>query len=161
MRKPRLLLEGACYHVYARANRKEMILEPERIKDLFITVVKQAKRRFGFGIHNLCILGNHFHFIIQPCEGESLSAIMQWILSVFGMRFNRMRGLSGHVWGERFSSRILANMRQYLEVYAYIDDNPRKAGLVERAEDWLYGRFNLDRIGYRGLIACPLQGFDR
>jgi putative transposase len=158
VRKPRVLQDGACYHVYARANRKELILEPRRAKDLFVTVVKQAKRRFDFDIHNMCILGNHFHFIIRPGEGESLSSIMQWILSVFGMRFNRMVGLSGHVWGERFSSRILANMRQYLEVYAYIDDNPRRAGLVERVEDWLYGRFNLDRIGCGGLIARPPQG---
>lgn len=160
MRKPRLLKDGARYHVYARANRKEMIMGADEMKKLFMVVIKHAKAKYAFRLENLCILSTHFHFIIQPTEGESLSSIMQWILSVFAMRFNRVLGQHGHVWGERFSSCIISTFKQYLEVFIYIDDNPRKAGLVDRAEDWPFGRFHLGENGWADLVECPSFALD-
>jgi hypothetical protein len=32
---------------------------------------------------------------------------MRWILSVIAMTYNKINGLSGHVWGGRFFSRIV------------------------------------------------------
>jgi putative transposase len=85
MRLPRELKEGARYHVTARANRKEMILDTSSMKELFLSVVKRAKRKYDFRLENFCLMGNHFHLVVQPGRGESLSTIMRWILSVFAM----------------------------------------------------------------------------
>jgi len=158
MRKSRLLREGARYHVSCRSNRREMILESDSIKDMFLSVLKEAKRKYCFQIENICIMGNHVHLIIRPGVGESLSSIMQWALGVFAMRFNRHFGLTGHVWGERFFSRILEDMRAYLETFVYIDENPLEAGLVASVEDWRYGRFHLAAIGCEGLLANLVPG---
>ena len=65
MRKRRELREDARYHVSARANNKEMILADGRIKELFLDVVKRAKRKFDFQVENFCIMGNHVHMIIR------------------------------------------------------------------------------------------------
>src|SRR5512133_313133 len=100
MRRPRELRTGARYHVTARANRKEMILDSIAMKELFLSVVKRAKKKYDFRLENFCVMGNHFHFIIRPGQGTSLSAIMRWILSVFAMAYNKIMGLTGHVWGE-------------------------------------------------------------
>ena len=135
-------------------------MEKHEIKDLFLSVVKEAKGKYEFRIENFCILGNHFHIIIKPGEGECLSSIMQWILSVFAMRFNRAYNLTGHVWGERFFSQIIANVRQYYKNYIYIDENPKRAGLVDRAQDWLYGRFHLREIGCESLIGTGPPAFE-
>jgi putative transposase len=137
-----------------------MIFEADKTKDLFLSVVKEAKGKFFFYIENFCIMGNHVHFIIRPGLGESLSSIMQWILGVFAMRFNRLHRLTGHVWGDRFFSRIIESMREYLETFAYIDANPLVAGLVARAEDWLYSRFHLHLIGFEDILARPASWAD-
>ena len=155
MRMPRKLREGAGYHVSARANRQEMIFEADETKDLFLSVIREAKGKFVFRIENFCIMGNHIHLIVWPGSGESLSAIMQWILGVFAIRFNRLHHLTGHVWGERFFSRIIENIRAYFALFAYIDANPLVAGLVSRAEDWLYSRFHLRVIGFEDIISSP------
>src|SRR5512145_89083 len=107
MRRPRELQADARYHVTARANRKEMILDTSAMKELFLSVVKRAKEKYDFRLENFCIMGNHVHFLIQPGRGESLSAIMRWILSVFAMAYNKIRCMTGHVWGCRFFSRII------------------------------------------------------
>jgi putative transposase len=139
MRKPRELEEGARYHVTARANRKEMILDGFAMKELFLSIVRRAKKKYDFRIENFCIMGNHFHFVIRPGRGASLSAIMQWILSVFAMTFNRIKGLTGHVWGCRFFSRIIASVLALVLAFDYIDGNPVRAGQVLDRREWRWG----------------------
>jgi putative transposase len=159
MRLPRKLKEGARYHVTARANRQEMILEAGDMKELFLSVVKRAKKKYDFRLENFCIMGNHFHFVIQPSRGQSLSAIMRWILSVFAMAYNRIKGLTGHVWGSRFFSRIIASLSEYLQVFEYVDNNPVKASQVEDRREWPWGGLWHDRRGCRDLVEAPAVWF--
>jgi len=58
-----------------------MILDNRGMKDLFLQVVARARKRYDFRIENFTLMGNHFHLLIRPGRGESLSRIMQWILS--------------------------------------------------------------------------------
>jgi putative transposase len=152
MRRRRELIEGARYHVTARANRKEMILESDSVKELFLETITRAKRRYIFQVENFCLMGNHFHFILKPGPGQNLSVIMRWILSVFAMAYNRARGLTGHVWGDRFFSRVICNLRVLLQVFEYIDDNPVLAGKVENKLDWRWGGLWHHRMGCHGIV---------
>jgi putative transposase len=133
MRTPRKIEQGARYHIIARVNRREFILNSKEMKDLFLDVLRCAKGRYDFAVINFCIMGNHVHMIIKPGEKEELSKIMQWILSVFAGAYNRRHKLMGHVWYDRFKSFILANLRRFLETFVYIAENPVKAGIVRRA----------------------------
>jgi len=116
-----------------------MILRSDDIKELFLDVVRRAKKKYDFKLENFCVMENHFHLIIQPGRNVSLSAVMQWIMSVFAMAWNRRHKLTGHVWGQRFFSRIIRTLKDFLQVFEYIDSNPVRVGLVESALDWPYG----------------------
>lgn len=152
MRKPRELQNGAVYHVTARVNRGEMILDEKGMKDLFLHVLARARAKYRFRVENFCVLGNHIHLMIRPGERESLSRIMQWILSVFAMAFNRLHGYTGHVWGCRFFSRIMKSFIQFAKVFEYIDKNPVEANRVETARDWRHGGLWHHRHGLRGIV---------
>jgi putative transposase len=134
-----MLRDGAEYHVTARINRSEMILLPEEEKKLMLTIIERAKKRYRFQLKNFCIMNNHIHFLIKPGKNESLSRIMQWILSVFAMTWNRKHNLKGHVWGERFYSRIIEGIVDFLRVFIYIDENPVYAQLVDHPRKWEFG----------------------
>lgn len=155
MRKPRELKSGALYHVTARANRKEMILDSRGMKELFLKTIARAKKRYRFRVENFCVMGNHFHLMIRPEAGESLSRILQWILSVFAMAYNRIHGLWGHVWGSRFFSRILAGLREYLAVFEYVDHNPFEAHQARDPREWRYGGLWEHRQGHRTVVDRP------
>lgn len=152
MRKPRELKEGARYHVTGRANNKTMILGNAPMKELLITVIKRAKTKYRFQIENFCIMGNHFHLIIRPGKGESLSAIMRWIMSVFAMTYNKIWGFTGHVWGGRFFSRIIQGFRELVLTFRYIDENPIRAHQAEDRMDWRYGGLWHARTGNRDIL---------
>ena len=141
MRRARLLIEGARYHVTARAHRREMIFEDPAAKMQFLRIVTKAKEKYHFRLENFCLLGNHFHMIIRPQEGTCLSTILQWILCAFSRYWNKLHGFTGQgaVWGQRFFSKILASLAEFLHTFNYIDRNPVTAGLVALPEDWVFG----------------------
>jgi len=155
VRHPRIIKHGATYHVVARANRQEFILESRAVKELLLRTLVRAKSRYRFELVSLCVMGNHFHMMIKPGPGESLSRIMQWILSVFAIRFNLMFGLRGHVWYDRFRSKVIAGLRHFLATLSYISLNPVRAGIVDRAEDYPYATHRFERDGPPGLIDPP------
>ena len=113
MRLKRILIDQASYHVYARSNRQEFIFEKDCIKEMFIQVLKEARKKYNFHIDNFCIMSNHIHLIIKPLGKCSLSKIMQWILSKFAVLFNKFYGYHGHVWYDRFKSKIIESLLQF------------------------------------------------
>ena len=137
-RKTREIAQEATYHVTARANRSEFILERDNFKELFVDVLQKAKKKFQFEIINLVVMGNHIHLMIKPGKKESLSSIMQWILSVFAIHYNRLNNLKGHVWYDRFKSRIVASLLQFIRTFVYITENPLKAGSARHLFDYKY-----------------------
>ena len=152
MRSPRYLEEGARYHVTIRANRQEMIFKTDLVKEMFIEILYRAKEKYSFLLQNFCIMGNHVHLIIQPIAGACLSRIMQWIAGVFAMNYNREFGLTGHVWGERFFSRIIRNLAHFLMTMKYVDQNPVKAKLVAEPIEWVYSGSWHEENGISDLI---------
>jgi hypothetical protein len=46
-------------------------------------------------------------FYIKPLDGLELPAIMKWLKQTFAQRYNRETGRIGHIWGDRYWSRVL------------------------------------------------------
>ena len=152
MRHPRQLIDGAWYHITARVNRREMLLDRGEVRDLFLVFLARAKKRYRFQVANFCVMGNHIHLQIKPGRGEGLSAIMRWLLGYFARAYNKKRGLSGHFWGDRFHSRILDGIRQFAIAFGYIDENPVTAGLAFRACEWRHGGAWHSRMRDRSIL---------
>lgn len=146
---------GAEYHVVARANRREFILESPEIKELFLDVLRRAKKKYSFTVRNFCVMSNHFHMIVRPAHGESLSKIMQWILSVFAARFNRIFGFVGHVWYDRFRSKIIDSFRQFLATFLYIAVNPVQAHMVDMVTEYPFCGLRHIRDGDFSIVDPP------
>lgn len=157
MRKPRVIVPGAGYHVVARANRQEFIFKSREAKNLIISIVARAKKKYRFALANFCIMSNHVHFLIFPEEGESLSAIMKWILSCFAQAYNRMNGLKGHVWYDRFKSSVVQTMRYFANVFKYISHNPVKASIVQEPWDYQYGGLYHILVGDWTIVTPPRE----
>jgi REP element-mobilizing transposase RayT len=159
MRKRRELVMGAKYHVISRANRKEMIFTSHHIKELFMDVVRSAKKKYRFTISNFCIMGNHFHLIIQPLENQNLSKIMQWILSVFAKRYNKVFNLTGHVWHDRFTSKVIRSFYQYLITFIYIANNPVRANISSNPIEYEYNGISFLQKGILDILERPPNSF--
>jgi REP element-mobilizing transposase RayT len=107
MRKPRILEALAWYWVITAINRHEPIFLDRAAVDLFNRVLREAGKRFAIEVRHLVILADRVSFYIKPADGFMLPAIMQWIKQTFACRYNAVKHLDGHVWGDRYWSKVL------------------------------------------------------
>jgi putative transposase len=121
-----------------------------------LTFIKKAKEKYPFQLLNFCIMDNHIHLLIKPAPGQSLSKIMQWIKGNFARYWNKVHNKQGgHLWGKRFFSKIINDVRYFLRVFNYIDKNPERAGVVEWAEAWEFGGLYHHRRGRMDVVDIP------
>jgi putative transposase len=137
MRKTRILIEGAVYHVTSRTNDKIELFGKRLGRRIMLLTLEKAKEKYNFRLHNFCIMPTHFHLLIEPAVGTNLSKIIQWIKTRSAKGWNCSNNSTDHIWGERFFSRIIKNQNEYETVMDYIDQNPVKAGYVTKSADWI------------------------
>ena len=105
-----------------------------------------------YRLHAWVVMPNHVHVLIHPLAGRTISEIMQAEKSFTakaiaagsaGLRPADKRNAGEtpalperHVWQADYYDRFIRNERHYAATVDYIHQNPVKAGLVARAEDW-------------------------
>lgn len=105
------------------------------------TLVEQCLLEFDGQRYRLLawvIMPNHVHALIEAWEGYPLAAVVHTWKSYSAHRANELLGRTGHFWHRDYFDRYVRNQRHLEHAIRYIHDNPVKAGLVERAEDWAY-----------------------
>jgi REP element-mobilizing transposase RayT len=107
MRKPRVLAARAWYLVSTAANRHDPIFLERNAVSLFNRVFREAGTLFPCEMRNLRIEADRVWFYIKPADGFRLPEIMQWLKQTFAVRYNVIKRLDGHVWGDRYWSKVL------------------------------------------------------
>jgi REP element-mobilizing transposase RayT len=98
---------GATYFVSSELNRGETAFARDDLRTILYQVIDEAHTRYKFELWDIAIDDSYFTCHIKPAFGQSLSRILQWIKSVVARRWNKLRGMHGHLWGARFYSEIL------------------------------------------------------
>jgi putative transposase len=128
-------LPNGFFHVTANAVHEGMLFVDDEDRHMFLTLLKQAVRRFDLGFHCYCLLGTHYHAIFDG-RVEDLSKAAQWYQSHYAREHNARFERRGALFRQRFSSWMIHDEPHYENTVEYILDNPVQAGLVERREDW-------------------------
>jgi type I restriction enzyme R subunit/putative DNA methylase len=92
---------------------------------------------------------NHVHALFQPFDGWTLARIVGPWKSFTGRRLGSQYPCPGprRVWHREYWDRFIRDENHFLAAREYIHDNPVKAGLVERAEDWPWSSASLGPLG--------------
>lgn len=87
-----------------------------------------------------CIMRNHFHLVVWPHAGEDLPVFMQLLMNLHINHYLRhYRPASpGHIYQGRYTNAIVQADHHLLRVLRYVEANARSAGLVRRAEDYMW-----------------------
>lgn len=146
----RIEFPGALYHVTARGNAREDIVADDVDRQTFIEVLGQVVVRARWLCHVYCLMGNHYHLVIET-QGANLSGGMRQLNGVYTQRFNRRHGRVGHVFQGRYGAILVERDAYLLELGRYVVRNPVRARMVRRAEDWPWSSYRATT----GLSACP------
>ncbi len=152
---------GRIHHVLNRGNRRQVIFHKPGDYKAFMRVLVEATARFGLKLIAFCLMNNHWHLVLQPNEKVSISKYMHWVTSTHVRRYQVHYEIvgEGHLYQRRFTNRPCRGERDLLGLIRYVEANPLKAGLVNRAEHWRWSSLRLRLHGDPdGLLAdCPIE----
>jgi REP element-mobilizing transposase RayT len=89
----------------------------------FGRLLGEAADRFAVEIHAYCLMGTHFHLLLH-CPSGDLSRAMHLLLSSFARIVNHRNDRVGHLFGNRFCSRLVTDATYLANVVRYIHQNP-------------------------------------
>jgi REP element-mobilizing transposase RayT len=104
-----------------------------------------------------CVMPNHVHVAVETIIGWPLPGLLHSWRSFAANEANKVLGRKGTFWMREYFDRFIRDQRHLEAVISYIEQNPVKAGLVERAEEWTFSSAGRRRAV--GMTADP--GGDR
>lgn len=135
-RTARASLGGVCYHVYNRSNDSAILFHKRDDYQTFLRALQFATNRQRMRVAAYCILPTHFHFVVWPFEDGDLSSWMQRLMTIQVRRFRQLYQGLGHIWQGRFRAFPIEPGPSFWSVVRYVEQNPIRLKLVERAEAW-------------------------
>ena len=92
-----------------------------------------------YDLHSWVIMPNHAHVLLTPLNDFHLDQIEHSIKSYTANEANKILQRKGQFWAIECFDRYIRDRRHFVAVTRYIDNNPVKAGLCRRPEDWRHG----------------------
>lgn len=138
-RPHRIIQTGLTYHVFTRCRNLENYFLDECYKKLVIQVILEIQKKLNFELNDFIIMPNHLHLVITTLNStDTISKIMQVIKSVIAKRMNKLLGVRGPFWNERFGSRLVYF---FPTLCSYVASNPIRWGLVKKPEEYKFGTY--------------------
>jgi len=148
------LTEGEIYHVFNRGNNREVIFPRRQNYHYFLRSIERYIAKYC-DILAWCLMPNHFHFLIHAnamstpliqdgsIDRQQFSQGIKHLLSSYARAINKQEGRIGSLFQQKTKGRLVAVEEPLYArtAFHYIHQNPVKAGLVDRMEDWEFSSF--------------------
>ena len=150
-RAPRRLLAGYGYHVLNRGNGRMTLFHAPADYRAFLEVLAEAHERCPLQVLAICLMPNHFHFVLKPACNADLTRFMHWAMTTHAVRYHKVHGTVGRLWQNRFKALPVEQDGHLLGLMRYVERNALRSGLVAAAEHWPWGS-----LQWRILGASPI-----
>jgi REP element-mobilizing transposase RayT len=134
------------------------IFSEDKYCDLLIDNIKHYREKYKFNILAYVIMPSHFHWIVEvnPKLGtisdvmrdikkysawdilEEIEKTEKHVTEIFNTAAKGYPKQRRKFWISRFDDEVIRNERMYWTKLHYIHNNPVKAGLVNKPEDYKY-----------------------
>lgn len=131
-------MDGGIYHVYFRGNNRKWLFRGDEDFQRYKDLIKEQRERYKLDLYHYCLMTNHVHMLMRIDKGNELPKLMHGIQLGYTRYYRKKYKYLGHLYQGRFRSPRIEEESYYLQCGRYIERNPVKAGMVERAEDYEY-----------------------
>jgi putative transposase len=131
---------GFVYHALNRATTRQVFFRKPADYDAFLRVFDEPLERCPTRLLANCLMPTHWHFVLWLERDDQLSELLRWLTLTHSVRWQahyHSTG-SGHVNQNRFKALPVETDNHLYTVLLYVERNPQRAGLVQRAEQWAW-----------------------
>lgn len=131
----RATLPGIPHHVTQRGNRRGPVFFADADRREYLRLLREYADGHAVQVLAYCLMSNHVHLVVIPGKADGLHRMLRPLHMRHAQRLNRARGWKGHLWQGRYFSSMLDD-RHLWEAIRYVELNPVRARMVDRAEDY-------------------------
>jgi putative transposase len=126
------------YHAWNRANFRSRLFQTGAHYQDFLALLEESLNCVALRIQAYCLMPNHWHVVLYPRADGDLSKFMQRITLTHTQRYHAQTRTAGygHLYQGRYKSLPVETGPHFLTLVRYVERNPKRAGLVKKAEDW-------------------------
>lgn len=121
------------YHVMLRGINKQDIFLDKQDYLKFIKEMKITKEKYNYSIYSYVLMPNHVHIEIKDNE-NNISKIMHRLAVSYSSYFNKKYNRIGHVFQDRYNSKVIENNEYLMNLMRYIHQNPEKAKISKTCD---------------------------
>ncbi len=156
----RIVGVGLPHHIVQRGNNKERVFQDKEDFETYLSLLRKYSEEKEIALGAYCLMSNHVHLLVRPLEDRALPKMMQGVALCYTQYFNKKNRRTGRLWECRYSSTVVDEERYLWAVTSYIENNPVRAGVVKKPDDYKYSSARAHLLGQRdGLLKDTV--FDR
>ncbi len=140
-RFPRSYIKTSYFHIITQGINKKYIFEETEDIKYYIKMMYNLKEEQKINIIAYCIMNNHAHMLIETEELAELSKYMQRLNTKYGKYYNKKHKRVGYVFRDRYKSEGIYSKEHLYNCIKYIYNNPVKAGICNKAEEYPYSNY--------------------
>jgi putative transposase len=123
------------HHITQRGNYRQTVFKSAKDYPLYLSWLKAYAEKYFVRIWAYCLMSNHVHYIAVPMQSVSFARTFNTLHMRYSQYINKRENAAGHLWQGRFYSCALDETHLYAAV-RYIENNPVRAGIVDKAEEY-------------------------
>ena len=139
---------GQIYHLYNRGVNRQPIFFCQQN---WAYLIQQLRRYFQpdlIDILTYCLMPTHYHLMVRLKTDDLGARVMQPFTVSYTKAINKQQGRAGPLFQGPFQAILVDQDRYLLHLSRYIHLNPVAAGLVDRAEEWVFSSYR-EYVGLR------------
>ncbi|TCK93234.1 REP element-mobilizing transposase RayT [Natranaerovirga hydrolytica] len=123
-RVARIRQNGAYYHIMCRSASEFLLFRDDHDKIRYLQVLKKCLNEFNGILLSYCLMDNHLHLLLNPLNVD-ISKFMHKLNLSYAIYYNKKYNRRGHVFADRFNSKIITNEKYFFIASLYIHNNPK------------------------------------
>ena len=153
-RRNRVQVADALYHAGSRGIRRSPIFADDDDRSLFLAILGDVVRRFGWSCHAYCLMSNHYHVALRTPDAN-IGDGMHRLNGLYAQAFNRRHRFKGHLFEERYWSTVVETEEHSLNLMRYIVLNPVRAGMVRYPGHYRWSSYRCNAEGREDALVRP------
>lgn len=142
----RVKSQSKIYHIMIRGINKQDIFFDKQDYLKFLKEVKKTKEKYKYKIYAYCLMPNHVHLEIHDLN-NCIENIMRSLGISYSSYFNKKYERVGHLFQDRYLSKVVETEKYLLDLQRYIHQNPQKAR-ISSVEDYEWSSYKDYIYGY-------------
>ena len=146
-RPPRVVLPGHTLHLIQRGNNRSSCFVDDEDRACYLAALHYSSVRVRCPVHAYVLMTNHVHLLVTAGDARAPARLMQTLGRNCVRYFNDRHERTGTLWEGRYRSSLIDSERYFLSCSRYIENNPVRAGLVSRPEEYRWSSFRSNAYG--------------